>query len=1227
MNKILFITVLIAMALLNPGKVRASHIYGGELTYKYVNPAQDSVLIELSIFGDCTTCPAPCLNTYQTIVMRYGGFSDTLNLNYIPGSDQEITPVCPASISQTACNNPINPSLPGIRRIRYNRKIKLTYTGTTIFSFVLCCRTSNITNLSAPAVTQITLLAELNNSVYKNSSPDFTTIPTPFYCINEPQQYNPGVVDPDNDSISVEMIDALSSSGGVSYNTGFSGANPIQCVPGSLSFNSQNGQMAFTPDQLQRSVVLHKVTEYRNGVQTGSCMREMTFVVLDNCTNAPPGVTSVGNVSGGTFNSATNTLSVCRGSTAGFTLSPVDGNNDNITITTSGLPAGATASVAGNNTQAPVLSFSWPVGAATATGSYLVFFHIQDNHCPLNAKQTIAITIQVGSAGSLTTNILVPATCTSKGVFTLQPQGGDGPWNIQALQGGVPVKTWNNIALGSSLTDSLPAGTYTLHYTNTASSCSADKVFQLPNPAGPPAPLAASPVVWCINQVPTALSATAVSNNVLRWYTQPGGGTYTTTAPVPTTATAGVTNWYVSQVDPDGCESDRTLIAVQVKPLSAVPVVSDLSYCAGSPAAPLSVAGTNVIYYNSPSAGTGTTVPPTPATTAPGSTTWYVTQNSNGCESPRVSLTVTVYPLPPVPTGIVNQEYCQHAPAAPLNAVGQSLRWYTTATGGTSQASLTPSTATPGTFTYYVTQTVNGCESPRAPLQVHVTILSPIPQTDTVVRYCQFESTTALSASGQDIKWYANASGGVPLTAAPHPSSALPSVNTWYVTQNSNGCESRRLPVVVTVYAKPQPPGVAGLVVLCRNQPAGPLSAAGQNLKWYTTASGGIGSTLAPVPSTAVTGSQSFYVSQTIDGCESDRALVSVEVREMPLGSIRASRGSLCQGDTVSFLYSGNGTAAYDYSWHVPSPEGSLVSGNGQGPVVVRFDSAGRHEVSLKVDNNGCVSATMTAFVTVKPVPRLSISMQPHACPDETVRVGLGSIHPGSTESFSWRFDGGTVLFPGSTPAAGPYQVRWTESGIHVVSVVATAAGCTSGRYTDTILVHRLPQAKILSVSANTICASDSVLVTAAEQDSYQYEWTPEIFFRDQQGARVFAVVPVTSFIRLKVSDTTGCAAYDSAFISTRPCCEVLLPDAFTPNGDGRNDVFRIISKGHQGLSAFRVVNRWGKIVWSTADDRSGWDGTLGGTPQETGTYFYFLRYTCSDGQQYEKKGELTLIR
>lgn len=310
-----------------------------------------------------------------------------------------------------------------------------------------------------------------------------------------------------------------------------------------------------------------------------------------------------------------------------------------------------------------------------------------------------------------------------------------------------------------------------------------------------------------------------------------------------------------------------------------------------------------------------------------------------------------------MPTATSPVNYCQNATAVPLQANGTNLLWYTTATGGTgSPTAPTPSTSTIGSTTYYVTQTI-GCESPRLPIVVNVTANTPAPTVTSPVNYCQNATATALTATGTNLLWYTTATGGTGNSTAPVPSTTTVGSTSYYVSQTQSCGESPRAEIVVIVNSVPAAPVVTTPVVYCQNVTASSLTATGNNLLWYTTATGGTGSSTAPVPSTANAGNTVYYVSQSNGGCESPRAAITVTVNAAPQGPTVNSPVSYCINATATQL-TATGTALLWYS----SATGG--TGNTTAPTP-STNTAGSTNYYVTQTVNGCESPRAVITVNV----------------------------------------------------------------------------------------------------------------------------------------------------------------------------------------------------------------------------------------------------------------------
>jgi hypothetical protein len=177
-----------------------------------------------------------------------------------------------------------------------------------------------------------------------------------------------------------------------------------------------------------------------------------------------------------------------------------------------------------------------------------------------------------------------------------------------------------------------------------------------------------------------------------------------------------------------------------------------------------------------------------------------VATDNSANKTTSTAISITVAPTLPTVTTPVN--YCQGTTATALIAKGTALKWYTTATGGTSLAiAPVPVTTTVGSTDYFVSQTVNTIESQRAKITVTIVALPSAPAVITPLTYVQNAIATALTATGTSLKWYTVATGGIGLTTAPTPITTALGITNYYVSQTTITCESSRATIAVVIKA------------------------------------------------------------------------------------------------------------------------------------------------------------------------------------------------------------------------------------------------------------------------------------------------------------------------------------------------------------------------------------------------------------------------------------------
>lgn len=143
---------------------------------------------------------------------------------------------------------------------------------------------------------------------------------------------------------------------------------------------------------------------------------------------------------------------------------------------------------------------------------------------------------------------------------------------------------------------------------------------------------------------------------------------------------------------------------------------------------------------------------------------------------------------------------------------------------------------------------------------------------------------------------------------------------------------------------------------------------------------------------------------------------------------------------------------------------------------------------------------------------------------------------------------------------------------------------------------------------------------------------TPYSFFLN--GNNVATATSITNLkegaYTLQAVDKNGCQTQRSFSIEHVPCCFVWLPNAFSPNGDSKNDVFIANPIGRVRLNKLAIYNRFGQMVFSSFNWSQGWDGFINGKPADAGTYFYYIKYVCESfigPKEQELKGDIVLVR
>jgi hypothetical protein len=730
---------------------------------------------------------------------------------------------------------------------------------------------------------------------------------------------------------------------------------------------------------------------------------------------------------------------------------------------------------------------SWaPVSPAVTTSTLTltaVTIGMNNNRYRLVATNTAGSVTSNGAILTVTASPAAPivtspiAYCQGATAAVLTATGTNLLWYTTATGG-----TGTTIAPTASTT----AGGSTIYYVSqTIGICESPRAAITVNvTATPAAPIVATPVSYCLNTPAVPLTATGTN---LLWYTTATGGVGTATAPTPLTTTIGSTIYYVSQTN-GTCEGPRATITVNITLIPSAPgVTTPVVYCQGATALPLTASGTNLLWYATATGGVGTSTAPTPATTTVGSTTFYVSQSSSCGESPRAAIVVTINATPAAPTATSPITYCQFATATALTATGTNLLWYTAAAGGTGSATApTPATTTAGTTTYYVSQTTGVCEGPRRAILVNVTANPLAPIVVTPVVYCQGATAVSLTATGTNLLWYANATGGVGSATAPTPTTTTVGTTNYYVTQTISSCESPRTLIAVTINVTPAAPIVSSPLVYCQGETATALTAIGTNIKWYSTPTGGTSLAAAPIPSTTATGSTTYYVSQTTGTCEGPRAAIVVNVNITPGAPIVTTPISLCQGSPATSL-TAIGT---NLIWYTTATGGS-GSSIAPSPVTTTVGSTSYY---VSQTTGVCEGPRAVIVVNISAAP--SITSQPQDIITCSTSATFTVTATGTALTYQWQIstDGGTVYtnMPGQNSNVLTLSGLTVAQGGNKYRLVVTSGTCTvaiSNSVTAKVGINPVVVLTAAPVANFNPYTNGGLYTTVSPVGNYTYQW------------------------------------------------------------------------------------------------------------------------------------------
>ncbi len=414
-----------------------------------------------------------------------------------------------------------------------------------------------------------------------------------------------------------------------------------------------------------------------------------------------------------------------------------------------------------------------------------------------------------------------------------------------------------------------------------------------------------------------------------------------------------------------------------------------------------------------------------------------------------------------------------------------------------------------------------------------------------------------------------------------------PNATSIYTISGSNGSCIGTNTATVTVNTLPILS--VNSTSICSGQSA-TLTANGANT--YTWSNGTNGNSLIVSP----TSSSIYTLSGTgANGCIS-ASITSATINVTPTPTLSVNSSSICSGQTATLSVSG----ANSYTWSTNQNTSSIN---------ISPTSTTTYSVS---GSNGVCNSSATATVSVDNITLTTYSIAIPICPSQTVTLLAGGSNTATT-TYTWSNGLNTysqTVLPINTTT---YVVNGTS-----------LSGCPVVSGTITVNVDAL-NANLSSNNQSTITLGETIQLTNASSGETSILWT---YFGGNSTNNQLSITPTdTGFycVQLLAINAT-CRDSITDCIRVIGETKIIIPNVFTPNGDNKNDVFKINTVGIKTLTC-TIYDRWGLKLYEWEGINGSWDGNSKSGSAADGTYFYIINYTDQKDKSITEKGFLTLFK
>jgi gliding motility-associated-like protein len=354
------------------------------------------------------------------------------------------------------------------------------------------------------------------------------------------------------------------------------------------------------------------------------------------------------------------------------------------------------------------------------------------------------------------------------------------------------------------------------------------------------------------------------------------------------------------------------------------------------------------------------------------------------------------------------------------------------------------------------------------------------------------------------------------------------------------------------------------------------------------------------------TGTRIVFVKDA-NGCLSSRSVTIPLTNDLTVDA--GSGMTICEGKGNPLRASSNGTS---FSW---IPQAGLSDPSALDPVASP-DTVTLYTITA---TRGICSSGSSVTVLVNAAPKANAGQDTIICFGKSVQLeGSGGI------AYHWSpstgLDNADIADPvvTSPPASISYGLKVTDG-----------SGCQSLQAASVKIVVT-PPAKVFAGDDTAVLINQPLQLHAVDVDNSgftQYQWTPATGLNNPFSQDPTATVSNNILYTVTASTPEGCSGTGSIALKLYSFADIYVPNAFTPNGDGHNDLLKALPVGIREFKYFVVYNRWGQQIFRTQDPGIGWDGLVNGVQQGTGAYVWMVMGIDYKGAVVQRRGTAVLIR